>query len=193
MSVDVASIRYIFVAAAFCFTGVMSFAWSDGQCPCANASLCQPIQAEPRHEKFAFMVNVNNWRSYDYSQVTTIGMFIGELIPEFYCYAHLKQVRLVWATGYDLAQLDNITARTEWIQSQVDKVKNTFTDGINIDIEGKIREGSEAVEQYTSLVQQVTDRLHSEVPGSQVSYTHLISWKLTSIGISMVTKNYCFR
>ena len=175
MSVDVAIIRYFFVAAAFCFTGVMSFAWRDDQCPCANASLCQPIQVEPRHEKFAFMGNVNNWRFYDYSQVTTIGMFLDELLPEFYCYAHSKQVRLVWATGYDLTQLDNITARTEWIQSQLDKVKNTFTDGINIDVEGKIREGSEAVDQYTSLVQQVTDRLHSEVPGSQVNYTRFIS------------------
>ena len=145
------TIHYLFVV-TLCTSSVASFYWPDGQCPCTNQSLCQPIQVPPRHEKFAFMVHVDNWRFYDYSQVTTIAMFIGELLPEFYCYAHSQQVRLVWATGYDLTQLDNITGRTEWIQAQLDKVKSTFTDGINIDVEGKIREGSEAVDQYTPLV-----------------------------------------
>ena len=53
-----------------CLDGTVSFAWIDGQCPCANRSLCQPIQLGPRREKFTFIVSMDNWRSYDYSQLT---------------------------------------------------------------------------------------------------------------------------
>ena len=167
MSIEVTTICFL-LTIALCLGNTTSFAWIDGQCPCTNVSLCQPIQVGPRREKFAFIVDVNNWRSYNYSQITTIAMFIDQLIPEFLCFAHSQQVRLVWPTGYDTKQLGNATARMEWIRSQVDKVKSTFADGINIDVEGPIKDGGPAVQQYTSLVQEVTELLHTEVPGSQV-------------------------
>lgn len=175
MTVDFIIVRCLFVA-AFCLSSVISLAWKDGQCPCTNQSLCQPIQLGPRHEKFAFIVNTNNWRSYDYSQLTTIAMFIGDLPGEFLCFAHSQQVRLVWATGYDSHQLGNVTAREVWKQMQLEKVKSTFTDGINIDFEHSITNGSEAAQQYTSLVREVTDLLHAEVPGSQVKSRSFISY-----------------
>ena len=156
------------LTAVFCLSSVTSLGWKDGQCPCTNQSLCQPIQLGPRREKFAFIVNTDNWRSYDYSQITTIAMFIGDLPGEFLCFAHSKQVRLVWATGYDSRQFGNVTAREVWKQMQLEKVKSTFTDGINIDFEHSIKNGSETALQYTSLVREVTDLLHAEVPGSQV-------------------------
>ena len=99
-------------------------------------------------------------------------MFVDQLPAEFLCYAHSQQVRLVWATGYDADQLGNVTARKEWKQRQVDRVKSTFTDGINVDFEGKIYDGTDAVAEYTSLVREITDLLHTEVPGSQVKWTN---------------------
>ena len=161
-------------ATILCLGGTLSFAWIDGQCPCANRSLCQPIQVGPRREKFTFIVSMDNWRSYDYSQLTTIALFVDHLVPEFYCYAHSQQVRLVWAAGYDVRKLGNAAARKEWLSKQVDRVKSTFTDGINIDVEHEIAEGSKASHQFTSLVRELTDRLHAEVQGSQVQFIRFI-------------------
>ncbi len=84
------------------------------------------------------------------------------------CLAHSRQVRLVWAADYDVKQLDNATARTEWVRTQVDKVKATFTDGINIDLEDETAAGSEAAQQYTALVQELTDLLRAQVLGAKV-------------------------
>lgn len=153
---------------SFYAVNVVSFSWINGQCPCINQSLCQPIQVGARREKFTFIVSIDNWRSYDYSQLTTIALFVDHLDPEFYCYAHSHQVRLVWTAGYDIKKLNDPKARQEWLQSQVDKVKNTFTDGINIDVENEIAQGSLASRQFTSLVKELTDELHAQVPGSQV-------------------------
>ena len=160
-------VRCLFVA-IFCVSSTVSFAWTDGKCPCSNQSLCQPVQVGPRREKFTFIVSMDNWRSYDYSQLTTIALFVDHLEPEFYCYAHSQEVRLVWTAGYDIKKLGDMAARQEWLQSQVDKVKETFADGINIDVENEIAAGSLASQQFTSLVQELTDLLHAEVKGSQV-------------------------
>lgn len=167
VSVEVRMIDQLFVT-VICLSSVASFTWVDGQCPCANQSLCQPIQVGPRREKFTFIVSMDNWRSYDYSQLTTIALFVDQLLPEFYCFAHSQQVRLVWTAGYDVRKLDDAAARKEWLQSQVDRVNSTFTDGINIDVEHEIAEGSQASQQFTSLVRELTDLLHAEIPGSQV-------------------------
>jgi hypothetical protein len=85
--------------------------------------------------------------------------------------AHSRQVRLAWAADYDVKQLGNATARTEWVRTQVDKVKATFTDGIDIDMEDEIAAGSEAVQEYTALVQELTDLLRAQVPEAKVSET----------------------
>jgi hypothetical protein len=185
MSVEVRMIRCLF-ATILCLGSVASFAWIDGQCPCANQSLCQPIQVGPRREKFTFIVSMDNWRSYDYSQLTTIAMFVDQLDPEFYCVAHSQQVRLVWTAGYDVKKLGNAAVRQEWLETQVNKVKSTFTDGINIDVEREIAEGSKAAEQFTSLVRELTDRLHVEVQGSQVNFTCFISLRRSSISVSTI-------
>ena len=138
------------------------------ECPCPDISLCQPLQIGPRHEKVAFMVSKSNWRSYDYSQLTTIVICTSDFDPQLVCLAHSQQVRLVWIANYDVSQLSNATARTEWINVQVDKVKTTYTDGINLDMEDEIADGSEAARQYTQLVQELSNLIHVQVPGSKV-------------------------
>ena len=185
MSIEVRIIHCLF-ATILCLGSVVSFAWIDGQCPCANQSLCQPIQLGPRREKFTFIVSLDNWRSYDYSQLTTIALFVDHLVPEFYCFAHSKQVRLVWTAGYDVKKLGDAAARKEWLQSQVDRVNSTFTDGINIDVEHEIAENSKAAQEFTSLVRELTDLLHAGVPGSQVKFIHFIRFRWSSIAVLII-------
>lgn len=145
-------------------------------CPCPDVSLCEPLRIEPRHEKLAFMVSKSNWRSYDYSQLTTIVICTDDFDPQLLCLAHSRQVRLVWIAGYDVKQLGNATARTEWIDFQVSRVLTTFTDGVNLDMEDAIPAGSDAVLQYTQLVQDLSNVLHILVPGSQV---RIIDYKIS--------------
>jgi Di-N-acetylchitobiase len=114
------------------------------------------------------MVSNANWRSYDYSQLTTIVVCMDQLDPQLLCLAHSRQVRLVWIANYDVKQLNNQTARTAWIDMQVERVRQTFTDGVNLDMEDEIATDSDAAHHYTELVQDLTDRLRVEVPGSKV-------------------------
>jgi di-N-acetylchitobiase len=138
------------------------------ECPCPDVSLCQPVQVEPRHEKLAFMVSNSNWISYDYSQLTTIVICTSDFDPQLLCLAHSRKVRLVWIANYDVKQLGNATARTEWVNFQIEKVKKTYTDGVNLDMEDEIADGSDAARQYTQLVQELSNLIHVQVPGSQV-------------------------
>jgi di-N-acetylchitobiase len=138
------------------------------ECPCPDISLCEALKIEPRHEKLAFMTSKSNWPSYDYSQLTTIVICTNDFDPQLVCLAHSRKVRLVWIAGYDVKQLGNTTARTEWVNFQVDKVKKTFTDGINLDMEDEIVDGSDAEHQYTQLVQELSNLIHVQIPGSMV-------------------------
>jgi di-N-acetylchitobiase len=120
------------------------------ECPCPDSSLCKPLQVGPRHEKLAFMVSNSNWRSYDYSQLTTIVICTDDFDPQLLCLAHSRQVRLVWTNA------------------QIEKVKRTYIDGINLDMEDVIADGSDAAHQYTQLVQELSNLIHVQVPGSMV-------------------------
>ena len=150
----------------------LEFAGAD--CPCSDPSLCQPVQQQHVHEKVAFMVMKTNWRSYDYSQLTTLVICTDDFDPQLVCLAHSRQVRLVWIASFDVKQLSNATARQLWIDTQVRKVQQTYTDGLNLDLEDPIINGDPAAQFYTQLIGDVTERLHREVPGSKVR--SLVLW-----------------
>ena len=145
-----------------------------GECPCPDSDLCKPVQVSGRHEKIAFMVSNSNWRAYDYGQLTTIVICTENFDPQLLCLAHSRKVRLVWIASYDVNQLGNASARTEWVKNQVLRVKNTYTDGVNLDLEDVIADGSEAALQYTQLVQDLSNVIHSEIPGTMVRSAELI-------------------
>jgi Di-N-acetylchitobiase len=145
---------------------------TNADCPCADISLCQTITDHVQYEKVAFMISNSNWRSYDYTQLTTIVICTHELDRQLVCLAHSRRVRLVWLVNYDVKQLSNTTARIEWINMQIDRVRTTYTDGVNLDLEDEIARDSDTARQYTTLVQQLTDRLHRQLPGSTVNIAH---------------------
>lgn len=58
--------------------------------------------------------------------------------------------------------------RTAWINEKVNLAKTQFMDGINIDIEQQVAEGSPEYHALTALVKETTEAFHREIPGSQV-------------------------
>lgn len=58
--------------------------------------------------------------------------------------------------------------RTAWITEKVKLAKSQFMDGINIDIEQAVEEGSPEYRALTDLVNETTEAFHKEIPGSQV-------------------------
>lgn len=58
--------------------------------------------------------------------------------------------------------------RTTWINEKVNLAKTQFMDGINIDIEQAVEEGSPEYYALTALVKETTEAFHREIPGSQV-------------------------
>lgn len=59
--------------------------------------------------------------------------------------------------------------RTAWITEKVNLAKSQFMDGINIDIEQAMDEGSSEYRALTDLVKGTTEAFHREIPGSQVN------------------------
>lgn len=59
--------------------------------------------------------------------------------------------------------------RTAWIAERVSLAKIQYMDGINIDIEQAVDEGSPEYYALTALVKETTEAFHREIPGSQVN------------------------
>jgi len=114
--------------------------------------------------------------NYNYEQLTTIALFFdrSKLDPQMVCKAHAQGVRLVWGVTFPVDQLGNSTVVNNWIQQQVALVQNTFTDGVNFDVEDQLDENTPGPKQYSALVQATTTALHTAVPGSQVTVD--IAW-----------------
>jgi hypothetical protein len=97
----------------------------DPHCICDDKSLCRALTSPlPTKEVFAFQVNANNWKHYDWSTLTTIALFDQDLLllPELLCYAHARNVRLVFgANGPRPDQLTNATLRAILVQNEIDK------------------------------------------------------------------------
>ncbi|CAF1192466.1 unnamed protein product, partial [Didymodactylos carnosus] len=153
---------------------------SSSSCPCENQTLCQPLQIGDRKEKIAFQVDKSNWLQYDWSQLTTIALFT-ELDPQLLCYAHARNVRLVWAANFPVDQLLNDTANDIWINEQVEKVRSTYTDGVNVDMEDSILDKTPQVKLFTELVRNLTNRMHETIPGSQVTVD--VAWSPSCIDL----------
>jgi hypothetical protein len=159
--------------------------WTGGGCPCANASLCDPIQRTGAEKVFAFHVDgspngsLADWKKFDWSQITTLCLY-GTLSPELLCHAHAHGARITLGdggTGKDFTD----AAVDAWVNRTVQHVQSLFVDGINIDLEASncthigncdnpTGWSKEAMANLTRATAKVTVALHKHVPGSQVSF-----------------------
>ncbi|KAF3690855.1 Di-N-acetylchitobiase [Channa argus] len=144
-----------------------------GSCPCQRPELCRPIRSERDFEVFVFDVGGKTWKSYNWSMVTTVATF-GKYDPELMCYAHSKGARVVLKGDVPLSYIVDQNNRTAWITEKVKLAKSQFMDGINIDIEQAVEEGSPEYNALTHLVKEATEAFHREIPGSQVSFD--VAW-----------------
>ncbi|XP_063350585.1 di-N-acetylchitobiase [Pelmatolapia mariae] len=142
-------------------------------CPCERPELCQQIREEKDFEVFIFDVGGKTWKSYNWSMVTTVAAF-GKYDAELMCYAHSKGARVVLKGDVPLSYIVDQDNRTAWITDKVMLAKSQFMDGINIDIEQAVEEGSPEYYALTSLVKETTEMFHREIPGSQVSFD--VAW-----------------
>ncbi|XP_047442096.1 di-N-acetylchitobiase isoform X1 [Mugil cephalus] len=142
-------------------------------CPCERPELCQQIREERDFEVFVFDVGGKTWKSYNWSMVTTVATF-GKYDAELMCYAHSKGARVVQKGDVRLASIVDQDNRTAWITDKVSLAKSQFMDGINIDIEQAVEEGSPEYHALTALVKETTEAFHREIPGSQVSFD--VAW-----------------
>jgi len=142
-------------------------------CPCQDPSLCKPIQTGERKEIVAFQVDANNWKHYNFSIITTVALFTN-LNSEMLCAAHQNGVRVVWGVSYPYEQLGNSTQRSTWIKQMISQVQNTFTDGVNVDIEYPITQESPEVQELDLLMKELKTAFSQQIPGSQVTFD--VAW-----------------
>ncbi|KAM7409496.1 hypothetical protein PAMA_001129 [Pampus argenteus] len=142
-------------------------------CPCERPQLCRQIHEERDFEVFVFDVGGKTWKSYNWSLVTTVATF-GKYDAELMCYAHSKGARVVLKGDVRLPDIVDQENRTAWITEKVNLAKSQFMDGINIDIEQAVEDGSPEYFALTNLVKETTETFHREIPGSQVSFD--VAW-----------------
>ncbi|CAO2600386.1 Ctbs [Lemmus lemmus] len=151
---------------------------SAGDCPCSDPALCRPIRHRPDFEVFIFDVGQKTWKSYDWSQITTVAVF-GKYDPELMCYAHSKGARVVLKGDVSLKDIIDPTFRASWIAQKVNLAKIQYMDGINIDIEQEVNCLSPEYEALTALVKETTECFHREIEGSQVTFD--VAWSPRNI------------
>ena len=86
------------------------------------------------------------------------------------CHAHSVGARVTFGSGgLAISQWHNKTAVDAWVASSVAKVKSSYADGLNIDIELAASAPAD-VAALTALTAQMAAAMHHAVPGSHVTY-----------------------
>ncbi|XP_051021687.1 di-N-acetylchitobiase-like [Acomys russatus] len=122
-----------------------------------------------------FDVGQKTWKSYDWSQITTVAVF-GKYDPELMCYAHSKGARVVLKGDVSLKDIIDPTVRAAWVAQKVDLAKTQYMDGINLDIEQEVNCSSPEYEALTALVKETTEHFHREIEGSQVNVHFIVGY-----------------
>jgi len=157
------------------------------RCSCSPAALCEPlgeaVQLYPQEphvatflekkdqpELFAFMhqCNASTYEKFDWARLTTISL-LNFFDEELLCHAHSHGVKVVGFADYPKAQLTNATARQEFVASKTEYLLAHGMDGINMDFEQPLDEGSPEVDGYSALISELAEAVHSAISDSQVS------------------------
>eukprot|EP00794_Sanderia_malayensis_P016791 gene16791-18486_t len=141
---------------------------TEDSCICKDKSLCAALKVGPRQEVYGFSTESSNWKHYDWEKITTISVF-GKWDPEMLCYAHSKGVRLTLKFDCPVSKLVDEGYRKEQINAVLEKAKSLYADGINIDIEQPVKQGSPEEKAMTEFSKEITEAFHAQIPGSQVT------------------------
>ena len=75
--------------------------------------------------------------------------------------------------GFSVANLTNATARSTWIAQQLQLVQESFADGINLDIEEAVTNGSVEQKLLTQFVEEVYKAFKEANNDYQVSMVYV--------------------
>jgi spore germination protein YaaH len=112
------------------------------------------------------------WKSpsFDWNATATLGIFSAvNSDPERITmrdYAHSIGKTIHAGMGPGDIDMTDPNARSEWIATQIQYVKDQGIDGINLDYEGH---KPEATKGYDKLAVELCQAIHNEIPGSEVS------------------------
>lgn len=150
--------------------------WS-GPCPCADPALCHPIDRPGNSENvYVFHTakggrhgNGNDWRSFDWSIITTICVF-GKIDPLLLCHTHAHGARVTLGNGGPPpVHWNDTNAVDAWVNKSVASVTAAYADGINIDIESTVTAGTQAA-ALTAVAAKAAQAMHAANPHSHVSF-----------------------
>lgn len=146
-------------------------------CPCANASLCRPVTRVGPERVFVFHVGTaeawnSTWREYDWSQITTVCVF-GRLDPELLCHAHAHDARVTFGVDGPApnppAAWHNETLVDAWLRRNVDKVRASFVDGVNLDVEIGASAALD-IDALTNVTRRTVSAMRALNPASHVTF-----------------------
>ena len=140
------------------------------KCPCQDASLCQPIPRAKGHTKLAYSTNPSNWKYYELSKITELALTydVSKMDPQLICAAHKNNVQLhLMITLSNETFMDGIKTG-EWIEDQIDLLKENYLDGIDIDYE--VPRQVKWIPHIVNLVGNLSERMKLSSPNYQLTY-----------------------
>ena len=144
---------------------------ADGapSCPCAEASLCDPIDGPPLRaagEVYGFVGGTTDPKDLNWTHITTVAW--GNDIMT--CAAHAHGARsVVSAPSVNLTALEADGARAAWVADAVALVVGRHADGMVFDYESPQPYGSAEGAAYAKLIAETKAALQAKNPSYQVS------------------------
>jgi di-N-acetylchitobiase len=112
-------------------------------------------------------VDKDLWPHYNFTHLTTIATSYQD--PKLICYAHARNVRVVYLSSLNSSELSDVNYREKWVTDQIKLVKETYADGINLDFEGPIAQDSQMRDDFSLIIRNLNNRMKNQIPGSQLS------------------------
>ncbi|CAN8010638.1 unnamed protein product [Ixodes pacificus] len=140
-------------------------------CPCGNRTLCDIVNSTELQEVIAFVRECNKtvWSQFDWTRLTSI-VLVNFNDAQLYCYAHERQVAVIYSVSFPASLLANSTDQTHWIKKQLTYAESNFLDGINIDFDAPVDKGSAESRALEQLVNDTAVAFHTLLPGSRVTF-----------------------
>ncbi len=105
---------------------VCTISWVQSvPCPCADQSLCDPVQVQYEKEVFGF--GQSDYTTYDWDVVTTIA-WVND--PKVMCKAHAEKVRVIGTPPNGMPFSPDPAVRSAWIEIAINQTKANFQDGM---------------------------------------------------------------
>lgn len=119
------------------------------------------------------MTRSTNWEKYNWTQLTTIALFVGmnetELM-EFVCFAHQHKVRVVTNVRSDIFIVHNESGRVQYVKKLLDKVRDNYLDGVNIDVETPLKKGSDNETAMMETVKEIYRQFKRSNKNYQITF-----------------------